>query len=64
MNTDPRATGGWAVDQLTSYLSGLAHAGSPSAVVREAIDRAAEALEAEVAALIVDGSVIRSCPAD
>jgi diguanylate cyclase (GGDEF)-like protein len=45
---------------LTAYLFGLASAGDPEAVVLEAIDRAAEAMEAEVAALIRDGSVISS----
>jgi diguanylate cyclase (GGDEF)-like protein len=45
---------------LTAYLFGLASAGDPDAVVLEAIDRAAEAMEAEVAALICDGSVVSS----
>ena len=54
------ATSGWALEQLTAYLFGLASAGDPDAVVLEALDRAAEAMEAEVAALIRDGSVISS----
>jgi diguanylate cyclase (GGDEF)-like protein len=54
------ATSGWALEQLTAYLFGLASAGEPDAVVLEALDRAAEAMEAEVAALICDGSVISS----
>jgi diguanylate cyclase (GGDEF)-like protein len=51
---------GWALEQLTAYLFGLASAGDPDAVVLEALDRAAEAMEAEVAALICDGSVVSS----
>ncbi len=51
---------GWALEQLTAYLFGLASAGDPDAVVLEALDRAAEAMEAEVAALILDGNVISS----
>jgi diguanylate cyclase (GGDEF)-like protein len=49
--------GGWAVEQLTAYLYGLADAGDGDAAVLEAIDRAAEAMEAEVAALVIDGAV-------
>jgi len=51
---------GWALEQLTAYLFGLASAGDPETVVLEALDRAAEAMEAEVAALILDGNVISS----
>jgi diguanylate cyclase (GGDEF)-like protein len=51
---------GWALEQLTAYLFGLASAGDPEAVVLEALDRSAEAMEAEVAALVLDGSVISS----
>src|SRR5450432_1039636 len=51
---------GWALEQLTAYLFGLASAGDPEAVVLEALDRSAEAMEAEVAALVFDGSVISS----
>ena len=54
------AASGWALEQLTAYLFGLASAGDPEAVVLEALDRAAEAMEAEVAALIVDGNVVSS----
>jgi diguanylate cyclase (GGDEF)-like protein len=49
---------GWALEQLTAYLFGLADAGDPETVVLEAVDRAAEALEAEVAALVVGSSVV------
>jgi diguanylate cyclase (GGDEF)-like protein len=51
------ASDGWALEQLTAYLFGLADAGDPDAVMLEAVDEAAEAMEAEVAVLIVDGSV-------
>ncbi|HZV25627.1 MAG TPA: hypothetical protein VFG00_04980, partial [Acidothermaceae bacterium] len=51
---------GWAVEQLTAYLFGLASAGDPDTVVLETLDRAAEAMGAEVAALILDGNVINS----
>jgi diguanylate cyclase (GGDEF)-like protein len=51
-------TDGWALEQLTAYLFGLAAAGGPDIVVLEAVDRAAEALEAEVAALVVGSSVV------
>jgi diguanylate cyclase (GGDEF)-like protein len=54
----PDASDGWALEQLTAYLFGLADAGDSDAVVLEAVDRAAEALEAEVAALVVGGSVV------
>jgi diguanylate cyclase (GGDEF)-like protein len=59
-NSTTGATSGWALEQLTAYLFGLASAGDPEAVVLEALDRAAEAMEAEVAALIRDGSVVSS----
>ena len=51
---------GWALEQLTAYLFGLASAGDPDTVVLETLDRAAEAMGAEVAALILDGNVINS----
>ncbi len=54
------ATSGWALEQLTAFLFGLASAGDPDTVILEALDRAAEAMEAEVAALILDGNVISS----
>jgi diguanylate cyclase (GGDEF)-like protein len=60
VTTSTPGASGWALEQLTAYLFGLASAGDPDAVVLEAIDRAAEAMEAEVAALICDGSVISS----
>jgi diguanylate cyclase (GGDEF)-like protein len=41
-------------------LFGLASASDPETVVREALDRTAEAMEAEVAALIRDGNLISS----
>jgi putative methionine-R-sulfoxide reductase with GAF domain len=50
--------GGWAVEQLTAYLFGLANAGDTDAVAREAIERAAEAMEAEMGVLIVSGAVV------
>ncbi len=59
-NPTTGASSGWALEQLTAYLFGLASAGDPEAVVLEALDRAAEAMEAEVAALIRDGEVISS----
>jgi diguanylate cyclase (GGDEF)-like protein len=58
--TSTPGASGWALEQLTAYLFGLARAGDPDAVVLEALDRAAEAMEAEVAALICDGSVVSS----
>jgi diguanylate cyclase (GGDEF)-like protein len=58
--TSTPGASGWALEQLTAYLFGLASAGDPDAVVLEALDRAAEAMEAEVAALICDGSVVSS----
>jgi hypothetical protein len=54
------ANSGWALEQLTAYLFGLASAGDTNEVVLEALDRAAEAMEAEVAALILDGELISS----
>jgi diguanylate cyclase (GGDEF)-like protein len=56
----PGTPTGWALEQLTAYLFGLASADDPDAVVLEALDRAAEAMEAEVAALILDRAVISS----
>jgi diguanylate cyclase (GGDEF)-like protein len=53
-------TSGWALEQLTAYLFGLASAEDPDTVVLEALDRAAEAMEAEVAALICEGLVVSS----
>jgi diguanylate cyclase (GGDEF)-like protein len=52
------ASDGWALEQLTTFLFGLADAANPDALAREAVDGAAEAMEAEVAALVVDGTVV------
>ncbi|HTC69913.1 MAG TPA: hypothetical protein VK662_10120, partial [Acidothermaceae bacterium] len=52
------ASDGWALEQLTTFLFGLADAANPGALAREAVDGAAEAMEAEVAALVVDGAVL------
>ncbi|HWF40742.1 MAG TPA: hypothetical protein VN683_01550, partial [Acidothermaceae bacterium] len=54
------ATSGWALEQLTAFLFGLASAGDTETVILEALDRAAEAMEAEVDALICDGNIISS----
>jgi diguanylate cyclase (GGDEF)-like protein len=52
------ASDGWALEQLTTFLFGLADAASLDALAREAVDGTAEAMEAEVAALVVDGTVV------
>jgi len=36
------ASDGWALEQLTAYLFGLAGAGDPDALVLEAVDEAAD----------------------
>ena len=48
--------GAWAAEQLTAFVAALERV-EADGVLREGIERAAEALEAEVAAVIVDGTV-------
>jgi diguanylate cyclase (GGDEF)-like protein len=50
----------WASPQLAEFLVGITEAGTTEAAIAMAVEKAAEALEAEVAAVVVDGSVVAS----
>ena len=56
----PLGSGGWALEQLTAYLSGLVSTADPEAVILAALDRAAQVMDADVACLILDGSAVSS----
>jgi diguanylate cyclase (GGDEF)-like protein len=51
-------TGGWSTHQLTEFLAGVSSASSVDSARRTAVELAAEALEAEVGALVQGGSVV------
>jgi diguanylate cyclase (GGDEF)-like protein len=51
------ASKNWVPHQLMEFLSLVSDAQTPSAAMRSAVERAAEALEAEVGAIVVDGLV-------
>ena len=57
----PGLNGGenWSTQQLAEFLAVVSSVPEPAAAVREAIERAAEALEAEVGAVVSDGVVSR-----
>ncbi|HET7686350.1 MAG TPA: sensor domain-containing phosphodiesterase [Candidatus Limnocylindria bacterium] len=48
---------GWSTQQLTEFLAAIGATGSRAAALRLAVERVAEAVEAEVAAVMVDGRV-------
>jgi diguanylate cyclase (GGDEF)-like protein len=47
--------GSWSTQQLTEFLAAIGAASTRTAAVRLAVERVAEALEAEVAAILIDG---------
>jgi len=51
------ASGNWSAQQLAEFLAGLSAAESEEEATRRAVERAAEALEAEVGALVHAGRV-------
>jgi diguanylate cyclase (GGDEF)-like protein len=51
------ATGNWSAQQLAEFLAGLSSADSVEVAKLRAVERAAEALESEVGALVREGSV-------
>ncbi|MFL5885067.1 MAG: putative bifunctional diguanylate cyclase/phosphodiesterase [Thermoleophilaceae bacterium] len=52
--------GNWSIQQLTEFLAALSSVRDPASATREAVERAAEALEAEVGAVIRHGFVVAS----
>ena len=56
--TPVESVGGWAAQQLTEFLAAVPASGEEHTAVRDAVGKAAEALEAEVAALVGDGRVL------
>jgi diguanylate cyclase (GGDEF)-like protein len=51
---------GWSTQQLVEFLAGISACTDERSAMRDAVERAAEALEAEVAALVRDDSVLAS----
>ena len=49
--------GNWSTQQLAEFLAVVSSVPEPAAAIREAIERSAEALEAEVGAIVQDGAV-------
>ena len=49
------ALNGWSTQQLTEFLAAIGTASSRAAVVRLAVERVADAVEAEVAAILIGG---------
>ncbi|MEA2256356.1 MAG: hypothetical protein QOG35_2401, partial [Solirubrobacteraceae bacterium] len=54
------SSGNWSTQQLAEFLAVVSAVPEPAAAVREAVERAAEALEAEVGAVVQDGAVTAS----
>jgi signal transduction histidine kinase len=54
------AASSWSTQQLGEFLAAVSALGSAAAAARGAVERAAEALDAEVAAIVVPGEVIAS----
>jgi diguanylate cyclase (GGDEF)-like protein len=54
------ATAGWAAQQLAEFLRAVSHAPDESAAIREGVERAAESVDAECAALLSGGAVVAS----
>ncbi|MEA2141987.1 MAG: hypothetical protein QOI64_417 [Solirubrobacteraceae bacterium] len=54
------SSGNWSTQQLAEFLAVVSSVPEPAAAVREAVERAAEALEAEVGAVVQDGAVTAS----
>jgi diguanylate cyclase (GGDEF)-like protein len=51
---------GWGTERLTELIVALGGVGDPGAAAQRGVERTAEALEAEVAALVRDGEVLAS----
>jgi PAS domain S-box-containing protein len=54
------STGNWSIQQLTGFLAMVSSAEDERTASRVAVERAAEALEADVAALLTGGKVVAS----
>ena len=52
------AVNGWSTQQLTEFLAAIGSASSRAAAVRLAVERVAEAVEAEVAAILIGGRIV------
>jgi diguanylate cyclase (GGDEF)-like protein len=50
----------WSTQQLAEFLAVVSSVPEPAAALREAVERAAEALEAEIGAVVQDGAVTAS----
>ena len=48
----------WAAQQLTEFVAAVSSAGDEQAAIRDAVERAAEAFEAEVAAILGGGEIL------
>jgi signal transduction histidine kinase len=48
----------WSTQQLAEFIAGVSVADSESAAAREAVERAAEALDADVAAIVCGGELV------
>src|SRR4051794_17701727 len=48
---------GWSTHQLTEFLAIVSSAANADGAIRDAVERAAEALEAEFGAIVQDGAV-------
>src|SRR4051812_18616995 len=51
---------GWSTHQLTEFLAIVSSAANADGAIRDAVERAAEALEAEFGAIVQDGAVAAS----
>jgi diguanylate cyclase (GGDEF)-like protein len=51
-------SGGWSTQQLAEFLTAIASYSDRSGALKGAVERVAEALEAEVAAIVQDGEVL------
>jgi signal transduction histidine kinase len=57
MTEDP-ATLAWPTQQLAEFIAAVSAAGTEAAAARVAVERAAEALDADVAAIVSDGGLV------
>jgi diguanylate cyclase (GGDEF)-like protein len=54
------SAGGWAAEQMTAFLAAITDLDDRDAALQCAVERAAEAVEAEIAALVADDGVLAS----
>ena len=56
----PHSTGAWSTHQLTEFVAGVSAAPTEELALRDGIERVADALDADVAAVVRDGRVSAS----